>query len=76
MPKIRLEEGIEHQALGQSENVAWQEAIENDLPLSKWAGEEKFDVGWFENESALQESFEERATDHQQGTPNQAFGPN
>src|SRR5258708_6169459 len=76
MLQMGFEQGIEHHALGEGKEVIGQEAIENDLPLSKWTREKKFDIRRLEDQSALQKSFEERAAEHQQCAPNQAFGPN
>src|SRR4051812_27609994 len=59
MSQMRFEQKIEDNALGEGEEVVGEEPIENDLPLSKWAGEKKLDVRRLEDQSALRKPFEE-----------------
>jgi hypothetical protein len=74
MFQVRLEKGVEDQTLREGEKIVGQKSVEDDLFLRKWACEEKFDVRRLEDEAALEKSFENRTSDHQQRAANQALG--
>jgi hypothetical protein len=74
--QVRREQTEEDQTLNEREKITGQEPVKNDLSLGEWTGEQEFDVGRLEHESALQKTFEHRTAQHDQCASDQALPSN
>src|SRR5687767_740767 len=76
MAQVRGEQAKEDQPLNEREKIAGQEAVKDDLPLCERTGEQEFDVGRLEHQTALQKAFKKRTAEHDQCAADQTLFPN
>src|ERR1017187_9516343 len=71
MRQVRRKERGENESLNEGVEIVGQQTIEDDLPLGKRAGEDKFNVRRLKHQPPLPEALDERAPEHEEGARDQ-----